>query len=159
MKILTIAPERCTGCLRCEIACSYARTGTFNPAKAVIRVWPFESHTSYAPYTCFQCDEAWCLTACPVRAIAVAPTGARVVRQDRCVGCKLCTIACPYGTIFYDAGAQKAVKCDLCGGEPACASACPRGAIAYVEATTIDWQGPFAAARARAQLPGVLAGS
>src|SRR3989442_10561182 len=33
-------------CLRCELACSYMQTGTFQPAKSVIRVSPFEGHTS-----------------------------------------------------------------------------------------------------------------
>ena len=58
MKVLKLTPERCTGCLRCEIACSYMQTGAYQPAKSVIRVSPFESHTSYAPYTCTQCERA-----------------------------------------------------------------------------------------------------
>jgi carbon-monoxide dehydrogenase iron sulfur subunit len=130
MRILRIVPERCTGCLRCELACSYVQTGTFQPAKSVIRVSPFEGHTSYAPYTCFQCAEGWCMTACPVGAIVISPVGAKVVVDDQCVGCKLCTIACPYGTIFYNPDTQKAFKCNLCGGDPACAHACPTEASA-----------------------------
>ena len=107
MKVLRITPERCTGCMRCELACSYMQTGTFQPAKSVIRISPFEAHTSYAPYTCTQCAEAWCLVACPVEAITISPVGAKVVRDDMCVGCKLCTIACPYGTIFYNPDTEK----------------------------------------------------
>ena len=46
----------------------------------VIRVAPLEAHTSYAPYTCFQCAEAWCMAACPVDAITIAAeTEAKVV--------------------------------------------------------------------------------
>src|SRR5262249_26594891 len=101
MKVLKIVPERCTGCLRCELACSYMQTGTFQPAKSVIRVSPFEGHTSYAPFTCTQCAEGWCMTACPVGAITITAVGAKDVIDDKCVGCKLCTIACPYGTMFY----------------------------------------------------------
>ena len=52
-------------------------------------------HTSYAPYTCTQCAEAWCMVACPVKAITVSAVGAKVVLDEVCVGCKLCTIACP----------------------------------------------------------------
>ena len=147
-RILKIVPERCTGCLRCELACSYMQTGTFQPAKSVIRVSPFEGHTSYAPYTCTQCAEGWCMTACPVGAITISAAGAKVVLDDTCVGCKLCTIACPYGTIFYNPDTQKAFKCDLCGGDPACARACPTEAILYVEAESADWLGSFAEARA-----------
>ena len=68
----------------------------------------------------------------------LAATGAKVVHEDVCVGCKVCTIACPFGTVNYVADSGKVQKCDLCGGDPACASACPTGAITYVDA---DWTG------------------
>jgi len=82
VKVLKITPERCTGCLRCEIACSYVQVGAFQPAKSVIRVSPFEGHTSYAPYTCTQCAEGWCMTACPVGAITINAAGAKDVLDD-----------------------------------------------------------------------------
>jgi Fe-S-cluster-containing hydrogenase component 2 len=145
--------------MRCELACSYVQTGTFQPARSVIRVSPFEGHTSYAPFTCTQCAEAWCLTACPVEAIAISSVGAKVVQSDQCVGCKLCTIACPYGTIFYNPETQKAIKCTLCGGDPACVTACPTAAIEYVEVETADWLGRFAAERFAACLERQPAGA
>jgi anaerobic carbon-monoxide dehydrogenase iron sulfur subunit len=93
MRVLALHPDRCTGCLRCELACSYMQTGTYQPSKSVIRVSPFEGYTSYAPYTCTQCAEGWCMTACPVGAIRINAAGAKDVVDDKCVGCKLCTIA------------------------------------------------------------------
>jgi carbon-monoxide dehydrogenase iron sulfur subunit len=152
-KVLHITPDRCTGCLRCELACSEMQTGTFQPAKSVIRVAPLEAHTSYAPYTCFQCTEAWCMAACPVDAITIAATTeAKVVIDDRCTGCKLCTIACPYGTMFLDLDRHKAFKCNLCGGDPACAKACPTQAIEWTEGPVQDWLGAFAQERAARDL-------
>ena len=133
--------------MRCELACSYAQTGAFQPAKSVIRVSSLEGHTSYSPYTCVQCAEGWCMTACPVDAITISAVAAKLVAEDQCVGCKLCTIACPYGTIFFDVDTHKAVKCDLCGGDPACAQACPTAAIEWVESENADWLGDFAASR------------
>ncbi len=152
MKVLQMMPDRCTGSMRCELACSYMQTETFQPAKSVIRISAFEAFTSYAPYTCTQCDEAWCMVACPVEAITISAVGAKIVLEDVCVGCKLCTIACPYGTMFYDPDTNKATKCNLCNGTPACVEACPTEAIAYAEAAPTDWLGAFAAERAASQL-------
>jgi len=105
----------------------------------------FDDQASYAPYTCFQCDEAWCMNACPVNAISISAAGAKVVSPELCVGCALCVIACPYGTVWYEPETHKAVKCDLCGGEPACVAACPTGAIEFAKPADDDWIGPWGA--------------
>ena len=97
-----------------------------------------------SPYTCFQCEEAWCLQVCPVNAIGVDPdTQAKIVIEDTCVGCKLCVIACPFGTVFLNPTTKKAVKCDLCGGDPACARACPTNAIEFTEIEEATWLGSW----------------
>jgi Fe-S-cluster-containing hydrogenase component 2 len=138
-KSLYIDANKCTGCLQCEMACSYEHYGVFNISKSRIKVFNFEEAGRKVPYTCTQCAEAWCLHACPVEAITIdAATGAKVVNDSTCVGCKVCTIACPFGTVNYVVETGKVQKCDLCGGDPACASACPTGAITYVDA---DWTG------------------
>ncbi len=138
-KMLHINADKCTGCLQCEMACSYENYGVFVPAKSRIKVFDFHDSGRKVPYTCTQCDEAWCLHACPVEAITVDKlTGAKVVAESTCVGCKVCTISCPFGTINYVQETGKVQKCDLCGGEPACADACPTGAITYIDA---DWTG------------------
>ena len=77
--------------------------------------------------------------ACPVEAITLdKATGAKIVADDICVGCKVCTIACPFGTVNYNQASGKVIKCDLCGGDPECAKACPTQAITYVDA---NWTG------------------
>ena len=135
LKALQLEPEKCTGCLQCEMACSFENEGVFNPSKSRIKVFTFHDEGRFAPYTCSQCAEAWCLHACPVEAIVINPaTGAKDVHADVCVGCKVCTIACPFGTVNDNADSGKVIKCDLCGGAPACATACPTGAITYVDA-------------------------
>ncbi len=140
LESLRIDPDKCTGCKQCELACSWVQTGTFQPSKSVIRVHVFDEQASFAPYACFQCDEAWCMHACPVNAIDLdEQTGSVVVIDEVCVGCKLCVIACPFGTIFYDKESDTATKCDLCAGDPACAHACPTGAIAFVEGDPGGW--------------------
>jgi Fe-S-cluster-containing hydrogenase component 2 len=138
-KVLHINPDKCTGCLQCEMACSFENYGTYATSKSRIKVFDFHHTGKKVPYTCTQCDEAWCLHACPVEAITVdKATGAKVVNESTCVGCKVCTIACPFGTINYVQETGKVQKCDLCGGDPACADACPTGAITFVDA---NWTG------------------
>ena len=144
-KILNILPEKCTGCMQCELACSWVQTGMFQPSRSMIRVNVFDEEASYAPYTCLQCDEAWCMSVCPVNAITTdEATGAKVVIDKLCIGCHLCTLACPFGTVFTLPDSGEAAKCNLCGGDPACATACPTDAIEYVEADkTGDWFAPW----------------
>ena len=138
LKSLLINPAKCTSCLQCEMACSFEHEGAFNPARSRIRVFEFGHGVRAVPYTCTQCEEAWCLHACPVEAITVnTSTGAKEVNAQTCVGCKVCTIACPYGTVNYDDASGKVSKCDLCGGDPQCAAACPTGAITYVSAAEV----------------------
>ena len=131
LKSLVIDPGKCTGCKQCEMACSYENEGSFNPSKSRIRVFDFHEEARFVPYTCTQCDEAWCQQVCPVNAITTDKMGVKVVNDGLCVGCKVCTIACPFGTVNYNASSGKVIKCDLCQGSPACADACPTGAITF----------------------------
>ena len=146
VKMLQIFPEKCTGCMQCELACSWVQTGTFQPSQSLIRVNVFDEQASYAPFACLQCDEAWCMNTCPTNAIAIdADTGAKVVMDQLCIGCHLCTIACPFGTVWTLPESDKATKCNLCGGDPACATSCPTDAIEYVEAENAEpWFGDWA---------------
>jgi Fe-S-cluster-containing hydrogenase component 2 len=138
---LLIDPDKCTGCVQCELACSLQAEGIFNPAKSRIRVFTFHHEGRFVPYTCTQCAEAWCMQACPVDAIALdEENGAKVILESACVGCKVCTIACPFGTVNYNSDTGKVVKCDLCGGDPACATACPTKAITYVDADQTGYE-------------------
>ena len=70
-KVLHINADKCTGCLQCEMACSFENYGTFATAKSRIKVFDFHHTGKKVPYTCTQCDEAWCLHACPVEAITI----------------------------------------------------------------------------------------
>ena len=138
-KSLYISPVKCTGCLQCEMACSFEADGVFNPSRSRIKVFPLHDEGRFVPYTCTQCADAWCVKACPVDAIVInLETGAKEVLENVCVGCKVCTIACPFGTINYSQATGKVIKCDLCGGDPECVKACPTEAIMYVDA---DWTG------------------
>ena len=102
-KVLHINADKCTGCMQCEMACSFENYGTYATAKSRIKVFDFHHTGKKVPYTCTQCDEAWCLHACPVEAITVDDTG-KVQKCDLCGGEPACAEACPTGAItFIDA--------------------------------------------------------
>ncbi len=87
--------------------------------------------------SCKHCTDAACLNVCPAEAIERTDLGNVVVRQDKCVGNKLCNKACPYGVVTYSEKTGTSHKCTLCndrihnGLNPACAKACMTGSIRF----------------------------
>ena len=152
-KFMVVAqPTRCTGCSRCELACSAFNDGRAQPAVARIKV---NRNLNFGPEgaqqgfwrtqgqfgnfrviqdTCRQCAHPIpCACACPNGAIRIVePTNARVVDIDKCTGCRQCQAACPWGMTSFDKSLNKATKCYLCNGSPECVRACPMSALSYV---------------------------
>lgn len=135
-KILSINPKKCTGCRMCEVMCSFFHEKECNPSLSRVHIIKWERKGIDIPVVCQQCEDAPCMTACPVKALNRDPaTNAVLVNYDTCIGCKLCLTACPFGSISLDANKRKVIKCDLCGGTPKCAKYCETGALEYVPAT------------------------
>jgi Fe-S-cluster-containing hydrogenase component 2 len=125
--------DLCAGCRTCEAVCSLSRMGVVNPALSRISVStrPLDGCVSVA-YTCNQCVGPECLSACPTGAITVdGLTGAKVIDEVKCTGCRLCVEACPFTPrrVGYNPEKEVCFKCDLCGGEPRCVEYCPMGAL------------------------------
>lgn len=141
MKMLQIYPEKCVGCKLCELACSFKHFEEFNPSISFIRNANFQDEPFFfVSITCFQCEEPYCMEICPARALKREnSTGAVVVDNDRCVGCKMCTLACPFGNLIFLEGEGVIAKCDLCNGDPECVKICPTEAIQYVEVSIGDF--------------------
>jgi len=150
-------PTICTGCFRCEIACTEFNFGICQPSIANIKVSRNDNFGAgysaldgygktagewgngrVVPETCRQCPHPVpCLEACPNGAIEIDKiTNARVVNKEKCVGCGTCVKACPWGMVSLDIETKKANKCTLCGGNPKCVEACPSGALKMI--TWID---------------------
>lgn len=134
MHILLIDPLKCSGCGRCELACSYVKNGTFNPILSRVKLIRADDFASPIPMVCRQCTVPLCTFGCPTAAISKdTETGVVRINEDLCVGCYVCVISCPLGGISLAPGAEAPIKCDLCDGSPACASECDYGAIRFVE--------------------------
>jgi Fe-S-cluster-containing hydrogenase component 2 len=138
-KILMINPDKCSSCKNCELICSFHHGKEFNPAKSRVHALIWERLGIGIPMMCMHCEEAACMKVCPVGAIyRDEATGAVLVNESRCLGCKMCVSACPFGNITYDTDAKKVIKCDLCGGDPQCVKMCPSKAIEYREDSAVN---------------------
>jgi carbon-monoxide dehydrogenase iron sulfur subunit len=119
----------------CEAVCSLVHESAVSPhlSRIEVKSWPFEGYRSEV-YTCQQCENSPCLSACPTGALQRADgTHATIIEKSKCAGCELCREACPYNPsrIRYDAHANVCFKCDLCGGAPFCVKYCMEGALRF----------------------------
>ena len=119
-KVLMIHPDRCTGCRNCELACSIAKQGAFQPTASRVQAYTWEREGMSVPMMCQQCDEAACVKVCPTGAMHRSTERANLVDWNAavCIRCKMCTMACPFGNARYDA-ASSSIGCTpsrpICG--------------------------------------------
>lgn len=101
----------------------------------------------FASY-CRQCEEAFCIEACPKDALEHQEDGLVKRYNMRCVGCKSCTLACPFGTIFPEVMNYITTKCDYCLNQleedpdyqPLCVQTSPDGTFSMAEIEQEDPQ-------------------
>lgn len=131
--------RKCIGCHACTVACKsenevplgnfrtwvkYTEKGTFPDVKRHFTV-----------LRCNHCDDAPCVTICPVNALHKRPDAIVDLDQDACIGCRGCMQACPYDALYLNEDDGVAEKCHYCahrtelGLEPACVVVCPERAI------------------------------
>jgi len=131
-KIIVLDPDKCKGCMRCQLACSFKKEDIFNPAVSRIELIKVYKAGITIPMMCQHCAEPICMYVCPTNAISRnEDTGAIILDENKCVGCRSCYNYCPLGAIKISVKTKKMIKCDLCDGEPACVEACDYGALSY----------------------------
>lgn len=156
MASVFINPERCIGCLQCEIACAVEHSASKDASLAFleipvprkrIHVEAGPVATTAFPNRCRHCDPAPCLQVCPSGAITRDDAdGLVLVAAERCIGCAMCAVVCPFDVITFHPLADGpgpetavAVKCDGCvsrverGELPACVEVCKVDALVYGE--------------------------
>jgi formate dehydrogenase iron-sulfur subunit len=157
-KSLLIAPERCSGCRACQVACKNwnqlpaEKTSmkgdfshppdlsgtTFNrirftemPTEKDAFRWLFVSQR------CMHCEDAGCMKICPTPgALYRTQDGGVATNKEKCIGCHLCLAGCPFNVPRYGADGKMA-KCNQCadrtenGMPPACVKTCHTQAISF----------------------------
>lgn len=119
--------SKCSGCRKCEIACSLYHENRIWPEASRVRVFMLVPGAEF-PHLCTQCQDYPCVEACPLKALSVSNrTSAVLVNQEKCTGCGKCIEACPGRIPHIHPSSRKAVICDLCNGNPRCAKVCQEG--------------------------------
>lgn len=126
--MIIIEIDKCSGCSRCEVHCSFFHSGKIGRSGARIKVVKNEDLGIDFPVVCRQCRERYC-TQCPEKAIEIGPLGQVIVSPTLCTACGVCESMCPIGAIELFEGIP--YVCDLCGGDPRCVKACTPNAIRY----------------------------
>jgi Fe-S-cluster-containing dehydrogenase component len=168
----------CIGCRKCAEACHVENNHDRPSGNSYIRVLEMtkgsldmeqgnstythavpQPDKFYMPVQCQQCDNAPCVSVCPVEATWKEDDGIVVVDYNWCIGCRYCEAACPYharrfnwtkpeipaeqvnpdqGLLSNRIRPQGVVeKCTFClhrtreGRLPACLEACPTGARVF----------------------------
>lgn len=124
-------PEKCTGCGRCELACSMYKEGFFSQRLSrihLVRLYP-PFDTALA---CLLCEDPPCVRSCPLKALTKSDeTGIITVDDNKCIGCGWCIEACKFGALTLHPYKKVVMVCDLCDGDPQCVKYCELEALEY----------------------------
>jgi Fe-S-cluster-containing hydrogenase component 2 len=119
--------SKCSGCRKCEIACSLHHENRIWPEASRVRVFMLVPGADF-PHLCTQCKNYPCVRACRFKALSVdRKTGAVVVNNDSCIGCGKCIEACPGRVPHMHPAEKRILICDLCKGDPECVKVCQEG--------------------------------
>jgi Fe-S-cluster-containing dehydrogenase component/DMSO reductase anchor subunit len=132
--------NRCVGCNACCAACNLENGWEIHPR--TIYKYNDVAISSLLLYNislaCNHCETAICLYGCPTSAFTREPnSGAVIIDEEKCIGCKYCKWNCPYDSPKYNEIQKTIGKCNLChsllreGYLPACTTACPTGALGF----------------------------
>jgi Fe-S-cluster-containing dehydrogenase component len=101
--VMVIDLELCTGCNYCTYACKAANdTAEGITWNAVFNDNHTFSQEVYIPRPCMHCENAPCVSVCPVGATYHREDGLVEMDYTRCIGCRYCQVACPFGARYFN---------------------------------------------------------
>jgi len=134
--------NKCTGCHACLIAC--AIENDLEPGMNWRQLYTYNEQRHpeiplfHLSLSCNHCVDPPCMKCCPVSAYTKDDfTGAVILDQNLCIGCKYCSWVCPYDAPRFNKNTGLMEKCTLCihrlndNMEPACVSLCPTAALSF----------------------------
>jgi len=132
--------NKCTGCNACQIACSIENEVPLPLNWRQVISFNDQRYPTLPVFNlslaCSHCLDAPCLKFCPALAISKDEvTGAVLIDEKSCIGCRYCSWVCPYDAPVYNTIKGTMEKCTFCihrleeNLEPACVTLCPTSAL------------------------------
>ncbi len=144
--------RKCIGCHACTVACKSENQVPVGQFRTWVKYTEKGTYPSvrrhFTVLRCNHCDDAPCVTICPVTALHKRPDAIVDLDRDACIGCRGCMQACPYDALYLNEETGTAEKCHYCahrteiGLQPACVVVCPEQAI--VSGDVSDEESPIA---------------
>jgi Fe-S-cluster-containing dehydrogenase component len=134
---LIIDTMKCAGCGLCMDACHLSNRLPEGQSYTNVQERKDGDQIWFLAVQCQHCAEPPCATVCPTQATYIHTSGAVLINDKLCVGCKYCMVACPYQARIFNEERGVADKCSLCldrvlqGDLPACVQVCPTGARVF----------------------------
>ncbi len=100
---MVIDLNKCIGCEYCVYACQAVNDVPDDMRWNVYH--PDETETGqifHMTRPCLHCQDAPCVSVCPVYATYVRDDGLVVMDYDLCIGCRYCQVACPYNARTFN---------------------------------------------------------
>ncbi len=118
---------KCTGCMNCQLACSFAHDRRWQLGLSRLWVRKKEELGWSEAVVCRSCEDPRCVRACPNGSLS-HDGGGLLLDEEGCLRCGDCIRACCCGALRADPEGLPLV-CRLEPGIPPCVAACPTGAI------------------------------
>ena len=111
--VMVIDLARCRNARDCVRSCQAAHD--LHPYQYHINTLVMQDNPNSAPYNmpkpCMHCDNAPCVSVCPVDATFKRQDGIVLIDNERCIGCRFCMAACPYSVRIFNW--EKPIKSEI----------------------------------------------